>query len=427
VSRIGLICPSVAGHLNPMMALGRELQRRGHDVVVIGPVDSQAKVNAAGLGFAVIGEAEYPRGAVAQRVARLGELSGRAALRYTVDLYVLTTRVVLRDGPGVIQRWDLDFLLIDQTSTAGTTVAELLGIPFVTVCNALMMNQEDGVPPFATPWQYNPAWWARWRNRAGYWYLARLLRPIANVLADYRTRHGLPRHSCLEDRFSRLAQISQQPAEFEFPRVELPRWFHFAGPFHDPQGRESVSFPFDKLTGQPLIYASMGTLQNRQLTVVRAVSAACQAMDVQLVISLGGAEQAVAGDLPGRPLVVSYAPQLELLKRAALVITHAGLNTVLEALSHGVPMVAIPITNDQPGVAARLLWSKAGEVVPRSRVCDRTLREAIHRVLTTASYRTNAQRLQQAIAKSGGAGRAGEIAEQALTKGLPVIAQSAEG
>ena len=81
MSRIGLICPAVAGHMNPMTALGRELQRRGHDVIFIGPLDSQPQATAAGLGFCVIGEAEFPFGALGQRLARLGTLSGRAALR----------------------------------------------------------------------------------------------------------------------------------------------------------------------------------------------------------------------------------------------------------------------------------------------------------------------------------------------------------
>ena len=71
------------------------------------------------------------------------------------------------------------------------------------------------------------------------------------------------------------------------------------------------------------------------------------------VISLGGGLDPVRlGQLPGDPIVVSYAPQLEVVKRAALVITHAGLNTVLESLAEGVPLVAIPLGNDQPGVAA---------------------------------------------------------------------------
>lgn len=68
----------------------------------------------------------------------------------------------------------------------------------------------------------------------------------------------------------------------------------------------------------------------------------------------------------GESIVVEFAPQLELLKCAALCITHAGLNTALECLSNGLPMVAIPITNDQPGVAARSEWMGTGEMVSGS-------------------------------------------------------------
>ena len=85
-------------------------------------------------------------------------------------------------------------------------------------------------------------------------------------------------------------------------------------------------------------------------------------------------------------------------------------------------MVGIPITNDQPGVAARLLWSKAGEVVPLSLVNARTLRRAIGHVLTQESYRLHALRLHDAIARTGGVRRAAEIAEQAFNTRAPVMA-----
>ena len=84
------------------------------------------------------------------------------------------------------------------------------------------------------------------------------------------------------------------------------------------------------------------------------------------MISLGGGlSPAALGPLAGDPLVVHFAPQLEILTRAALVITHAGLNTVLESLSEGVPLVALPLGNDQPGVAARLKARGACVVVSR--------------------------------------------------------------
>jgi zeaxanthin glucosyltransferase len=190
-------------------------------------------------------------------------------------------------------------------------------------------------------------------------------------------------------------------------------------------GREVPDFPYEKLTGQPLIYASMGTVQNRLLGVFKSIAEACNDLDAQLVISLGGsATPESLGSLPGNPLVVGYAPQLELLKKAALTITHAGMNTTLESLNNGVPMVAIPVANDQPGVAARVAWAGAGEAVPLSRVNVPKLRAAIQKVLTEDSYKQNALRLQEAIQKAGGVSRAIDIVEQAASTGKPVLAET---
>jgi MGT family glycosyltransferase len=145
-------------------------------------------------------------------------------------------------------------------------------------------------------------------------------------------------------------------------------------------------------------------------------------LDAQLVISLGGsATPESLGSLQGNPLVVGYAPQLELLKKASLTITHAGMNTTLESLNNGIPMVAIPIANDQPGVAARLAWAGAGEVVPLARLTVPKLRNAVQKVLTEDSYKQNAVRLQEAIQRAGGVIRAIDIVEQAVSTGKPVI------
>ena len=119
--------------------------------------------------------------------------------------------------------------------------------------------------------------------------------------------------------------------------------------------------------------------------------------------------------------MVKYAPQLDLLQRASLVITHAGLNTALESLSYGVPMVAIPITDDQPGVAARIAWTGTGELIPPARLSAPALQAAVKQVLNTESYRHNAMRLQTAIAQTQGVHHAGDIVEQALLTRKVVI------
>jgi len=422
MTHFGLLCPAASGHLNPMTTLGHALRQRGHRVTLLAIADGRAKALAAGLEFAAIGAEEYPEGSTRALFARLGELSGPAAFKATVAHFQQATRVVLRDAPPALRQLGVEALLIDQTSFGGASIAQALELPFISVSCALLLNQDPDVPPVNSGWRYRPDRWGRLRNRLGYELLGRLARPISDIVLDFRHQVGLPPLSDPSQAYSQLLQLCQQPAAFEYPRRQLPACFHFTGPLSQPASREPAPFPWERLTGQPLIYASLGTIQNRQLGMFETIAAACRTLDAQLVIALGGgcAPEALPA-LPGAPLVVGFAPQLELLQRAALTITHAGLNTVLESLAQGVPMVAIPIANDQPGVAARVAWSGSGAVVPRRRLTERRLRRAIDSVLADGSYRANAARLRQDIQGSGGVQRAADLVEQAIHTGRPVL------
>ncbi|MEG4147721.1 glycosyltransferase [Microcoleus sp. Pol12B5] len=425
MTHFGIICPGSTGPLNTMLPLGQELQRRGHRVTLFGILDTQSKTLAAGLEFQAVGNEEFPTGAMAASFTQLGKLSGLAALQYTINLLKEGAAVMLRDAPASLKASGVEALLVNQGSVEGGTVADFLDIPFVTVCSAVVLNRDPSVPPFNTLWEYSPAWWARLRNQMGYLLLNRVAKPIRDVIAEYRQEWNLPPHSHPNDPYSQLAQLSQAPFEFEFPRQELPPWFHFTGSYHSSASREPVSFPYEKLTGKPLIYASMGTLQNRLIGVFQDIALACEGLDAQLVISLGGsASPESLPQLAGNPLVVRYAPQLEILTKATLMVTHAGMNTTMECLKSGVPMVAIPVANDQPGVAARIAWTGAGEVVPLNKLSVPRLLSAIGKVLTEDSYKKNAVRLQEAIARAGGVSRAADIIEQVVSTRKPVLAQS---
>ncbi|MBC8120291.1 MAG: glycosyltransferase [Gemmatimonadaceae bacterium] len=424
MTHIGLLCPTASGHLNPMTTLGHELKQRGHRVTLIGTLDAQPKVLAARLEFQAIGEAEFPAGSTADSFAKLGQLSGLAAFRYTVSLFKQGTATLLQEAPAALRSAGIEVLLIDQASFGGSTVAQLLDLPFISVCCALMLNRDPNVPPWITSWSYHPSWWARLRNQAGTELMGSIVRPITTLIAEYRQKWNLPPLRSPNDAYSQLAQICQQPAEFEFPRQSLPSCFHFTGPFSNPTSREPAFFPFDKLTGQPLIYASLGTVQNRLLGTFQTIAEACQDLDAQLVIALGGGSTSESlPTLPGSPLVVGYAPQLELLQRTTLTITHAGMNTALESLSNGVPMVAIPIANDQPGVAARIAWTGTGEVVPLKGLSVVRLRNALERVLTEDAYKKNALRLRETIRRAGGVKKAADIVEQVISTRSPVLAK----
>ncbi|MGK7897224.1 MAG: glycosyltransferase [Xenococcus sp. (in: cyanobacteria)] len=422
MTHFGIICPAATGHLNPMTTLGYELKQRGHRVTVIAIADAQPKVLAAGLEFRVIGESDFPPGATKELFTQLGNMSGFKALQYTLTRLTNSAEIRLRDTPEIITNAGIEVLLVDQVSPAGGTVAEYLNIPFVSVCSALMLNRELSVPPFNMLWNYDVSWRGVLRNKIGYALLTFIRKPQLKIINDYRQQWKLSPYNNYNENYSKLAQLSQQPAEFEFPRKELPSCFHFTGPYSNPVSREPTTFPYEKLTGQPMIYASMGTLQNRLLWIFPMIAKACVGLDVQLVIALGGGSSPESlPELPGNTIVVGYAPQLELLQKASLTITHAGMNTVLESLSNGVPMVAIPITNDQPGVAARVAWTGVGEVISMNKLSVDTLNMAIQRVLNEDSYTKNALRLQKAISRGGGVTRAADIIEQVASTGQPVV------
>ena len=417
MTHFGIICPPSPGHLNPMTTLGFELQQSGHRVTVIGVEDARAKAEAAGLEFAAIAQAEYPLGFTKEVFAKLGSLTGIRAMKFTIDSINRGAKIILDYVPEIVKNQSIEVLLVDQATCEGGTVAEHCQIPFISMCSAIMLNKELAVPPCVTSWQYNPSWIGLLRNYLAYSVMGLGRRPLLKTINSYRRKWRLQPYLNIDQTYSQLAQICQQPAEFEFPRNELPSNFYFTGSFNNPQSRESADFPYDKLTGQPLIYASLGTLQNRLLGIFENMIEACRELDVQLVIALGGGlqpESLVKSAEGTNTIVVGYAPQLDLLQKADLTITHAGMNTALESLSSGVPMVAIPITNDQPAVAARIVWTGTGEAIAPGEVTPQKLREKIQQVLSNHAYKKNALDLQQAMQKAGGAKRAVDIIEQAL-------------
>jgi len=146
-----------------------------------------------------------------------------------------------------------------------------------------------------------------------------------------------------------------------------------------------------------------------------AIAEACSGFGVQLVVALGDRfDAAIFRDLPGRPIVVRFAPQLELLKVATLVIAHGGCNTSLETLIEGKPLVVVPLAWDQPAIAARLQRVGVAEVVPGTRLSAGLLRKAIAKVLTQPRYRMAAERIQSELLSLDGAQRAAAIIEVEL-------------
>jgi zeaxanthin glucosyltransferase len=234
----GIICLEATGHLNTMFPLGRELQRRGHAVTIISTPGAQSKAVETGFNFRVIGEKEY------SCISKTKTLTGISALRQTFDWMKHKTEIGLRDIPPVVKELGIEALLVDLSVFEGGTVADSLNLPFATICCMLPFYQDDILPPIPTTWQYNPAWWARLRNRTAYSLFDRMSQPVWKVLSEYRQQSNLPAYSNTNDLFSKNAIITRHLREFEFPCHNFPPHFYFTGPFHESTGRQKVDFPF---------------------------------------------------------------------------------------------------------------------------------------------------------------------------------------
>jgi len=343
--KLGFICVNASGHLNPMTALARQLQARNHEVVFLYSSD------AAGLPV-FCDQQNSEQNITHKAIAEVSKMQGEDALQFGVKAIMGLTESILNSLPAVVAETGVEALLIDSGHFYVELGAIALGIPYIHVSNAMHLDYSGYTPLCFYDWPHQYTAEALARNRKGVARFERIVQRNRTGIESYAERAGQKVDwADLSSTLSPLAFITQVPRAFDFESSHWPKRFYHTGPFHDGMGRTKVDFPWERLTGEPLIYASMGTVLNGNLDVFQTiVNAVTKHDDVQLVLSVGGQidPQRIVSP-PKNAIIVSRAPQLDLLKLAAVCVTHAGLNTVLESLTQGVPQVAIPVTFDQPG------------------------------------------------------------------------------
>jgi zeaxanthin glucosyltransferase len=422
LAQIGFLSLYAAGHMNPMTTLGRSLAARGHSVTFFCLPDLEDKVTHTGLHAVTFAHEEYPLESLKISSAKIGTLLGPDALSYFIERMLTFAEASFQHLPKLIKAKNLEMLVIDQLYPGGSTIAEHLNIPFISAANAAHVNREDSVPPPSIPWPYDSSEEGRARNRKGWAGVAQVFTPLLQRVNAQREAWQLPMHQdFLEDSLSPQLQITQQPRVFDFPREDAPANLHYVGPLMDEMTTAGIPFPWewldkDSSNGRPLVYATMGTLHNGLAEIFQAMIDACSGLNVQAIVSLGNGSVDASrfGKIPDNVLVVPFCPQAELMKRATLCVAHAGLNTALDCLSNGLPMVAIPIAADQPGVAMRLAYTGTGEVIPFSQLTAPSLRTTIEKVLGDPTYRINAQHISQEMRKLDSLIEACELIENAL-------------
>ena len=406
--KIGFICPNLPGHINPMTALARRLQARNHDVLFLYSTRANGLPCIAGP---MADEMNTNR-------PEISRLTGFDALAFYCGVAAKQTEMIFESLPKLLDATGIEALILDPIQFFVELVAKKIRIPYINVSTALYIDYWGYTPLGIYDWPHETTPEALRRNQEGiakgvkftHNERTKAFAKKAGLNVDWDNPSGV---------FSDLAYITQLPREFDFENPLLPPQFHHTGPFHDGKGRPDIQFPWNRLTGEPLVYASMGTIMNGRADIFRTIlDGVAKHKDTQLVLSIGDQlDPKQIGSAPSNAIIVNQAPQLELLKRTSVCITHAGLNTVLESLAQGVPQLAIPVTFEQPGVARRIAAKGTGVTLPFEALTSDRLSFLLAEVLQNATYRENARKFQEIISKTNGLSLAADVVERSFGVG----------
>lgn len=181
----------------------------------------------------------------------------------------------------------------------------------------------------------------------------------------------------------------------------------FVGPSILPR-HQATDFPLDQLSSErPLLYISLGTIFTNEPAFFKQCFEAFAEQPWQVVLSRGRqVDPAVLGPVPDNFLVSAYVPQLDILSRARVFVTHAGMNSTMESLYYGVPMVAVPQTQEQVVTARRIAEMGLVIALEKEAVNVATLRDAIERVANDPAFRQRVEHMQQLTRDAEGYQRA---------------------
>lgn len=419
MAHFGVVAPAFYSHYNALDALGGELLARGHRVTFIHRPDAAEYVRNPGIGFHAVGAATHPKGSLAASLRIAANPGGPLGLRRVIRDMASSTDMLCRELPRAIEGLGIDAIIADQMEAAGGIVAEGLQMPFVSVACALPVNREPGIPLAVMPFGYEDSERARKIVEGSTMVYDWMMGAHGRSIAANAARFGLSPRSALHECLSPLAQVSQTVEGFDFPRRALPPHFHHVGPLRaSGAGGAPGQTPMpDVAPGRPFVFASLGTLQGQRFGLFKRIAHACRTADVQLLIAhCGGLNSAQEHALvqAGATWVCAFAPQQAVLARADAVISHAGSNTVMDAIVARTPILALPIAFDQPGTASRVVHAGIGLKASPQFASSSTMAKLLQRLLNESSFIARLDGLSGSVLASGGAPRAADIIESAL-------------
>lgn len=384
-----------AGHINPTLPIVRELSARGHQVYYANaPGFGEVAEQAGAVFLPYAGEKAFRIPSRLGNFARLASLLQRHGLR------------LVRRHLEEYRRLAPDAVVFDSLAVWGPVIADLLGVPGIGSYSIFVYDRRR--------MSMQPAFTLRLAGMA-----ARSLKAVAAAAAaQQRLRALSPNAPALMDSFKAegAENLVYTVRELQPSGGVLPGTFHFVGPIVD-WAADAEPLGGALHGAAPVVYIALGSLFSRTSHAPRRLSGFYQAC----VDAFAGTERTAviaAGDFAGslsipdgstNIIVGEWLPQPAVLRRAALFITHGGMNSVHEALSLGVPLVLVPQQAEQEAVAAQVQARGAGVSLGRGPYTAAQVRRAAELVLGNQAFRDAAQSLAQQIQAAGGREQAAEI------------------
>jgi len=391
MGRFLFVVPPMADHVVPTVQVGRELVARGHRVAWTGHPEIVQRLLPDDAVFLPVDSAvpHQVRRAVAMRPTK--GLRGPAALKFLWE--DVTLPLAHSMVPGVrtaIHEFAPDVVVVDQQALAGAAVAQVLGVPWVTtMTTSVELAHPLGTMPLV----------ARW---------------IKGLLQDLMLDVGVAEDEAatIDPRFSPRLVVAFSTEQL-MGSVAVPGDCAFVGPCLDdrperPDRTDDTPFDWTWLDGRPLVVVASGGADRMGEGFLSVALECFFGMDAQAVV-VGSPDL-----LPGAPdnvLVTPRVPRSALLAHAAAVVCHGDHGTVGESLANGVPLVVVPIRDDQPIVAQQVVDASAGVRVRFGRVHPDGLRRAVESALYEPRLRAGAAEVRDAVAGAGGPRRAADRIE----------------
>ncbi len=381
-----------AGHINPHLPLMAELCRRGERVVYFASEPFRARVEGAGAEFRSYGEHEL----FERNLGAGGLLGGMAGL-------LATTEQIFPALADAVRAASPDYLLVEAHAVWGNLLAQTLRVPTVTLCSMFAINESLTSAAGLIGHLYGGA--------PGELALEGLLALGAYFESARRLgkRFGVVSPGMIDYLGNRQRLTLVFTArEFQIGGTAFDDSYRFVGP--SIAGRQDpADFPMQRVAGRAPILISMGTMYNDEVGFYRQCFRAFGDWPDPVVLAVGSRldRRRLSGP-PANFIVREHVPQVALLERARLFVTHGGINSAHEAMLHGVPMVVLPQCADHHVVAGQVETVGAGVVLDRSQATAERLADAARRVLADSGFRRRSAQMGEKLRAAGGPVRAAD-------------------